>query len=183
SSALNFVINQPPQNGSCSIDPLNGTTSTLFTISCPNWLDEDGIQDYSLYSYSTDRSKKVMIAFSTLPRFQVRLSSQNDNISIVNLFIYISDTFDCITEFNISSIIVTTDSSDITDLINALQSPTTGLLINNPIIQLLSTGNQNTVGQILSSLSQQLNEINADALENAISNGISATSISISPLG
>ncbi|CAF4451275.1 unnamed protein product, partial [Adineta steineri] len=60
---------------------------------------------------------------------------------------------------------------------------TTGLLINNPIIQLLSTGNQNTVGQILSSLSQQLNEINADALENAISNGISATSISISPLG
>jgi hypothetical protein len=49
SSALNFVINQPPQNGSCSIDPLNGTTTTLFTISCPNWFDEDGIQDYSLY--------------------------------------------------------------------------------------------------------------------------------------
>ncbi|CAF1557461.1 unnamed protein product, partial [Adineta steineri] len=183
SSALNFVINQPPQNGSCSISPQNGTTSTLFTISCSNWLDEDGIQDYSLYSYSTDSSKKVMIAFSTLSRFQVRLSSQNDNISIVNLFIYISDTFDCITEFNISSIIVTTDSSDITNLINALQSPTTGLLINNPIIQLLSTGNQNTVGQILSSLSQQLNKINADALGNAISNGISATSISISPLG
>ncbi len=50
SSALNFVINQPPQNGSCSISPLNGTTSTLFTISCSNWQDEDGIQDYSFYS-------------------------------------------------------------------------------------------------------------------------------------
>jgi hypothetical protein len=49
SSALNFVINQPPQNGSCSINPLNGTTSTLFTISCPNWFDQDGIEDYSLY--------------------------------------------------------------------------------------------------------------------------------------
>ena len=48
-SALNFVINQPPQNGSCSISPLNGTTSTLFTISCLNWFDEDGIQDYSFY--------------------------------------------------------------------------------------------------------------------------------------
>jgi hypothetical protein len=49
-SALNFIISQPPQNGSCSINPLNGTTSTLFTISCPNWEDQDGIQDYSFYS-------------------------------------------------------------------------------------------------------------------------------------
>jgi hypothetical protein len=46
-SALNFIINQPPENGSCSINPLNGTTSTLFTISCPNWEDQDGIKDYS----------------------------------------------------------------------------------------------------------------------------------------
>jgi hypothetical protein len=49
SSALNFVINPPPQNGSCSIIPLNGTTSTLFTINCSNWFDENGIQDYSFY--------------------------------------------------------------------------------------------------------------------------------------
>ena len=50
SSSLNFIINQPPENGSCSISPLNGTTSTLFTISCPNCQDEDGIKDYSFYS-------------------------------------------------------------------------------------------------------------------------------------
>lgn len=48
-SALNFIINQPPQNGSCSISPQNGTTSTVFTIDCPNWFDEDQIGDYSLY--------------------------------------------------------------------------------------------------------------------------------------
>jgi hypothetical protein len=52
SSALNFVLNQPPSNGSCSINPLNGTTSTLFNVSCPDWFDEDGIDDYSLYSKS-----------------------------------------------------------------------------------------------------------------------------------
>jgi hypothetical protein len=54
-SSLNFVINQPPCNGSCSISSLNGTTSTLFDISCPDWFDDDGIQDYSVYgmcSYS-----------------------------------------------------------------------------------------------------------------------------------
>ena len=50
SSALNLVINESPENGSCLINPLNGTMMTLFTISCPNWFDADGIKDYSLYS-------------------------------------------------------------------------------------------------------------------------------------
>ena len=50
SSALNFVINQPPENGSCSISPLNGTTMTLFNILCLNWFDQDEIKDYLLYS-------------------------------------------------------------------------------------------------------------------------------------
>jgi hypothetical protein len=52
SSAINFVINQPPRNGSCSIKPSNGTTTTLFTVSCPNWFDENGIKDYSIYGMS-----------------------------------------------------------------------------------------------------------------------------------
>ena len=50
SSALNFIINQPPQNGSCSVSPRNGTTSTVFSISCPQWQDQDGIKDYTFYS-------------------------------------------------------------------------------------------------------------------------------------
>ena len=53
SSSLNFVINQPPRNGSCSISPENGTTLTVFTVSCPSWFDEDGIQDYSLFLRSS----------------------------------------------------------------------------------------------------------------------------------
>ena len=48
-SALNFEINRGPENGSCSIDPPNGTTSTLFTINCTGWLDKDDIKDYSFY--------------------------------------------------------------------------------------------------------------------------------------
>jgi hypothetical protein len=49
SSALNFRINQSPYNGSCEINPQNGTTNTLFTIKCSNWFDDDNIKDYSLY--------------------------------------------------------------------------------------------------------------------------------------
>ena len=51
-SELNFIINQRPRNGSCSIDPLNGTTTTLFNLICSNWFDADGIKDYSLYGTS-----------------------------------------------------------------------------------------------------------------------------------
>lgn len=49
SSAMNFQINRPPTNGSCSISPMRGTTTTPMTISCPFWFDTDGIKDYSIY--------------------------------------------------------------------------------------------------------------------------------------
>jgi hypothetical protein len=48
-SALYFQVNQRPKNGSCKIDPLNGTIDTLFTINCSNWIDIDQIKDYSFY--------------------------------------------------------------------------------------------------------------------------------------
>lgn len=57
SSALDFILSQPPQNGTCSISPLKGTTSTVFNISCLNWIDNDGIKDYSIYGiYSSCNS-------------------------------------------------------------------------------------------------------------------------------
>ncbi|CAF3408601.1 unnamed protein product [Rotaria socialis] len=49
SSALDFEINQPPRPGDCSIDPSNGTTSTMFKISCWGWNDTDKIKDFSFY--------------------------------------------------------------------------------------------------------------------------------------
>jgi hypothetical protein len=49
SSSIYFKKNSPPSNGSCSIDPLNGTTRTLFNISCSNWFNENEIKDYSVY--------------------------------------------------------------------------------------------------------------------------------------
>jgi hypothetical protein len=49
---INFMINSPPSDGSCSINPVSGTTTTLFTITCSNWFDEDGIKDYLFYSKS-----------------------------------------------------------------------------------------------------------------------------------
>ena len=49
SSVIDFRRNQCPSNGSCSIYLANQTTQ-LFTIHCLDWLDEDGIKDYSFSS-------------------------------------------------------------------------------------------------------------------------------------
>jgi len=153
-SALNFMINQPPQNGSCSISPSNGTITTLFTISCPNWFDEDGIKDYSLFSLTN----QLMIAFSSFSSFQVYLPSGENQI----LFIEIRDQLNCLTKFNLSSISIEADSQLNTNL--------------------LSTGNQNTVSQLLTSFSQQFNQINQQNIDKAVSSGIPLSTISISSL-
>jgi len=153
-SALQFVINQPPQNGSCSISPSNGTITTLFEIACPNWFDEDGIKDYSLYSFTN----QLMIAFSSFSSFQVYLPSGENQ----NLVIEIRDQLNCLTKFNLSSISVRTDSQLNTNL--------------------LSTGNQNTVSQLLTSFSQQFNQINEENIDKAVSSGIPLSTISISSL-
>jgi hypothetical protein len=49
STSIQFYVNFPPQQGSCDINPKQGSTNTLFRISCINWLDSDGI--LSSFSY------------------------------------------------------------------------------------------------------------------------------------
>ncbi|CAF3751894.1 unnamed protein product, partial [Rotaria sp. Silwood1] len=181
-SALNFAINQPPYNGSCSINPLNGTTSTLFTVSCPDWFDEDGIKDYSLYVWTKYSLERLMIAFSPVSLFQVHLPVGDDQTFILNIVIYVRDLLDCLTEVNMSSVSVVPDSSAITNLINNLQSSSNSIQ-NNPIVQLLASGNQNIVGQVITSVSQQFNKMNSESLDNAASNGVPLASISIASLG
>jgi hypothetical protein len=59
-SSLIVFINQVPNNGSCTIFPLNGTAvSTIFTISCANWYDPDGeIVKYTYFgNYMGDQMK------------------------------------------------------------------------------------------------------------------------------
>ncbi len=50
--AVQFTVNSPPANGTCTTDQTNGTTTTLFQLTCSNWIDSDGIQDYSFYGMS-----------------------------------------------------------------------------------------------------------------------------------
>ena len=179
SSALNFVINHPPFNGSCSISPLNGTLTTSFTISCPNWFDDDEIKSYSLFSWTDNVANRIIVAYSYVSTFQVYLPKSGSNdASTINLLIEIRDYFNCITQVNISSVIITVDSNELDSLLTSSNEINTG----NKIIRLLSSGNQNVVGQLMTSVSQQFNEINNENIDDAISNGIPPSTISISSL-
>jgi hypothetical protein len=115
--------------------------------------------------------KRTMIAFSFMSNFQVRLPAGDNQ----NLIIHIRDTLDCITEVNLNSTYIVSDN---VDLIKSLQSST-----NNPIAQLLISGNQNTVGQIITSISQEFNKMNNEMIDKATSRGIPLASFSVSPLG
>jgi hypothetical protein len=43
---------------------------------------------------------------------------------------------------------------------------------NNPLVQLLSSGSQNTVGQVISSISQEFNKMNNENVDKAVSSKI-----------
>ncbi|CAF4256679.1 unnamed protein product, partial [Adineta steineri] len=83
---------------------------------------------------------------------------------------------------NISSVNVITDLVVINDLIDKITN-SSSTITNNAIVRLLSSGNQNVVGQMIISLSQELNQMSSENLDKAISNGIPAVDISVSALG
>lgn len=112
--------------------------------------------------------KRTIIAFSPVETFQVRLPPGDDQNSLLHLMIVIRDTLDCTTEMNISSVHVLPDSLAITNLINDLKNSSNSLT-SNPIVRLLAGGNQNTVGQVITALSQQFNKMNEENLVNAVS--------------
>ena len=173
SSSLNFLMNPPPRNGSCSIQPENGTTTTTtFIVSCEDWFDEDGIKDYSLQIsssifrsvWSSDHSFQTFIAYSQVSIFEVYLSPARDQ-NPLDLFVEIRDGRDCLVKWtNLSSITVQSDSILLDVMINNIVNRSTTTMSMNPFIQLLTKRNQNEVGQLINSLSEQITAKNEDNL-------------------
>lgn len=111
-----------------------------------------------------------MVAFSAVSNLQVRLPAGDNQTSLLNMAVDIRDTLDCATEYNMSSISVIVNTNDITDFINVLQTSSSQATSgNNQFVQLLSSGNQNTVGQVVTSLSQQFNTMNSGTVDTAVS--------------
>ena len=74
-----------------------------------------------------------------------------------NLIVSIRDTFDGVTEYNLEPVYVFSDELALSSFIDELQMMNQNLPMN-PIFRVLTSANPNTVGQMLFSLSQILND-------------------------
>ena len=111
----------------------------------------------SVPGWTGDQKNRAIVAFSSLPTVQVRLPAGQANTSVLSLSASIRDRLDCLTEVTLSSVVVVADSSEIN---NFVRSVLVSASTNNTLSQVLASGNQNAVGQVISLLSQQFNQNN-----------------------
>jgi len=117
-NTIHIKINKAPENGSCSIHPLNGTIDTLFTISCSNWIDSNGIKDYSFYGVIENSTKRYPLGSTSNSTYELQFPPAFN----YQLIIHIRDIYGSITEFNISSITIFNNLTD--SWIDSIEKPT-----------------------------------------------------------
>jgi len=108
-----------------------------------------------------------MLAFTIKSSLEIYLPAGDDNTSLLNLTVQIRDLLNCVKEYFMEPIVVTLDQKSIDTFSDIIKNPNNGNT-NNPIVQALTSGNQNIVGATVTSLSQEFNKKNKQNLDNAI---------------
>lgn len=184
STTLDLQMNDPPKDGHCSIYPSQGTINTLFTIRCSHWIDQDQIKDFFFYG-STDfqfsieisflfsgrtsnSSDEIIVAYTNKSTLQIYLPVGDKHTSLFILIVYIRDTFNSFTKYEMKPVIVQPIHKEMNFLIDMLDNPTRDSMMF-PLFNLLNSRNPNLVTQTINSLAFQLNQISEQNLEVAIS--------------
>jgi hypothetical protein len=90
-------------------------------------------------------------------------------VSWIQLTVYVRDKYDCTTEFDLSSISIVPDINNIISLITIVESSDYNTVIrSNPLIEILYSGNQNDICQVLTSAGQILNILAQQNLQLAV---------------
>lgn len=194
SSAIYFEINDKPSNGSCMIDPLNGTTSTLFNITCSDWIDRDEIADYLIYgktlivysilafdnsfrlAWTNNKDDAILLATIAENTTQVQLPPGNDENSSVHIFVHIRDYHECVTEYDLNeAVIVEPDFVSLSHLLDSVKTAKNQFLTSNSMTlncdstnKFFGSENYKIAATKLLSLSKLINQINDDLLDSAI---------------
>ena len=151
---FDIELNQSPRNGVCSIDHFNGSTMDLFQINCSNWFDEDEIKDYKIYLKNTGIISQTMESIISF-----RLPASIDQIAIYEIVVYIRDGFDGLTEYPLPFITI---HRNLSAILNFIQTT------DDRITSLINSKNQNTMGQMIISISQLLNQMNDQFIDLAV---------------
>lgn len=113
-------------------------------------------------AWSFEPSERMLIAFSTSPLFDIYLP-----IGSFHFFVSIRDKQLTATEYNLTSVLVQSDRTTIQDLSKNLS------------LAILAFGNQNTIAQIVTSISQDLNQANDDMMNDPVSSACRTSTISL----
>ncbi|UJR07283.1 hypothetical protein I4U23_011571 [Adineta vaga] len=167
-SYFDVEVNQPPYNGYCLIHPVNGTITTLFTIQCTDWLDQDEIKDYLIYGYKSNSTEETFFTHTALPIIYLYLPMTIDPTSPLQLKVKIRDIFDCDVEYHLPSVHVHPDLSNISQFIDLVHSN--------------HTKDQNIFFQMVTSIAQLFHQMNQETANEQIQNGIPLTQMAITPL-
>ena len=123
---------------------------------------------FVIEAWTIDVSRRVMLASTTSSLYGLRLPPGTGNSSLVNVIVHIRDSLSAITEHNLPPVLVKSDTEEINTLINMIEQRNTAASGNNTIIELLAGSDPNTIGQILTSVSQVIDDMNSHTLENTI---------------
>jgi hypothetical protein len=107
-------------------------------------------------AWTTDASDRLLITYSTISELSTRLPAGNAQSSLTHLVVSIRDRADCVTEVNISSVHVQPDTMAINSLLQSGTNPST-------------SGNQVIISQVIIGVSQQINNLNNENIQQAAS--------------
>lgn len=106
----------------------------------------------------------MMLAFSLASTTQLLLPAINDNITSLHLIALIRDSYDCVAEYQMRSVLIEPDLTEMDHLITNIQNST-----ENVFGRLLVRDNQNIVSQVITSVSQHLNTRYDQTVRTAVS--------------
>ncbi|XP_041369943.1 sperm receptor for egg jelly-like [Gigantopelta aegis] len=90
-----FRTNQPPEGGSCSVDPTSGQALiTKFTVSCPGYKDNDSPLTYSVYLKKKGKSDTLLYQGNEETTSLILAAGLPQSNSWLELTVYISDSLD-----------------------------------------------------------------------------------------
>jgi hypothetical protein len=122
-----------------------------------------------LLAWTTNRTQRVMVAFSYVSTFEMRLPAGIANTSLINIIVQIRDRLNCVAEYHISSVVVMSDKAEVNQLADVIRQQNTQTINMNPTVKLLASGDPNTIAQVIISISNVLNDINKETVATAVS--------------
>ena len=118
--------------------------------------------------WSADPFDRMLISYSPSSSMIARLPLLDNHRSTIHLVVLICDKLGSAAEVMLPSVPIERDMSPVNSLIQELIDESSTDLNRNPVIQALSSGNQNSVSQLLASISGAMNGMNDENIQQAI---------------